>query len=157
MSEGNIRYRIRRIGTAWALIVNGRVVFEGATRGWCEDEAVRRYGLTAVQARAAARGVLHVGIVRYWGEADAALRRREGDAATPWLAPCQFETACPICRPGSVAAGARPARCVLHGGGDGAVQPTNDSLNPFETAELNAAGDEFVAQFGDRAVCGDGE
>ena len=120
-----MRYRIRRIGaggSAWALVVNGRIVFEG-TRGWCEEEAVRRYGLTAVQARAAARGVLHVAVVRYWGEADAARRRREGDAATPWLSPCQFAA----------------ADCFQA-----------DDLN----AELNAAGERFVDDFGDRAVCG---
>ena len=39
-------YRIRRIGLgakAWALIVNGRFAFEGATRGECEREAALRF------------------------------------------------------------------------------------------------------------------
>ena len=33
------------------------------------------------------------------------------------------ESACPVCRPGAVADGARPVRCILHGGGDEAIQP----------------------------------
>ena len=41
--------------------------------------------------------------------------------------PGYVEPACPVCRPGAVADGARPVRCVLHGGGDEAIQPTNAS------------------------------
>ena len=43
------------------------------------------------------------------------------------------EAACPVCRPGAVADGARPVRCVLHGG-DEAIQPTNASASGFRLA-----------------------
>ena len=35
------RVKVRRIGTKWALIVDGEIVFEGGTRGACEREAAR--------------------------------------------------------------------------------------------------------------------
>ena len=44
------------------------------------------------------------------------------------------EAACPVCRPGAVADGARPVRCILHGGGDPDVQPTNASASGFRLA-----------------------
>ena len=37
------------------------------------------------------------------------------------------EAACPVCRPGAVADGARSVRCILHGGESEAIQPTNAS------------------------------
>ena len=43
------------------------------------------------------------------------------------------EAACPVCRPGAVADGARPVRCILHGG-DEAIQPTNASVSGFRLA-----------------------
>ena len=47
--------------------------------------------------------------------------------------PGYVEPACPVCRPGAVADGARPVRCVLHGG-DEAIQPTNASASGFRLA-----------------------
>ena len=44
------------------------------------------------------------------------------------------EAACPVCRPGAVADGARSVRCVLHGGDDPSIQPTNASADGFRLA-----------------------
>ena len=57
---------------------------------------------------------------------DEAREVAEYGGVDPWQ-----ETACPVCRPGAVADGARPVRCILHGGGDEAVQPTNASVGGF--------------------------
>ncbi len=43
--------------------------------------------------------------------------------------------ACPACQPGLIKDGATPRRCILHGGDDERVQPTNASLNGFWIAE----------------------
>ena len=51
------------------------------------------------------------------------------------------EAACPVCRPGAVADGARPVRCILHGGGDEAIQPTNASASGFRLADFEAGDD----------------
>ena len=45
------------------------------------------------------------------------------------------EAACPVCRPGAVADGTRPVRCVLHGGGGEAIQPTNASASGFRLTD----------------------
>ena len=47
------------------------------------------------------------------------------------------EAACPVCRPGAVADGARPVRCILHGG-DEAIQPTNASASGFRLADAGS-------------------
>ena len=44
------------------------------------------------------------------------------------------EAACPVCRPGAVADGARAVRCILHGGESEAIQPTNASADGFRLA-----------------------
>ena len=44
------------------------------------------------------------------------------------------EPACPVCRPGAVADGARAVRCILHGGESEAIQPTNASADGFRLA-----------------------
>ena len=44
------------------------------------------------------------------------------------------EAACPVCRPGAVADGARSVRCILHGGESEAIQPTNASVDGFRLA-----------------------
>ena len=48
---------------------------------------------------------------------DEAREVAESGGVEPWQ-----ETACPVCRPGAVADGARAVRCILHGGGDEAIQ-----------------------------------
>ena len=48
------------------------------------------------------------------------------------------EAACPVCRPGAVADGARPVRCILHGGESEAIQPTNASASGFRLADREA-------------------
>lgn len=46
-----------------------------------------------------------------------------------------FEIACEVCQPGSVCCtGAWPVRCVLHGGDNPRVQPTNGSFDGFVLA-----------------------
>ena len=61
------------------------------------------------------------------------------------------EAACPVCRPGAVVDGARPVRCILHGGDDPSSQPTNASVCGFR---LDASEDAPAALVGgpDRAV-----
>ena len=44
------------------------------------------------------------------------------------------EAACPVCRPGAVADGARSVRRILHGGESEAIQPTNASADGFRLA-----------------------
>lgn len=76
------------------------------------------------------------GEIEVWNEAY--YRERYGDpddvVDVPDVADDAEETACPVCRPGAVADGARPVRCVLHGGDDEAVQPTNASVGGFRLA-----------------------
>ena len=68
------------------------------------------------------------GELEHAGE-DAADEVAESGNIEPWEA-----TACPVCRPGAVADGARLVRCVLRGGGDEAIQPTNVSVGGFRLA-----------------------
>ena len=61
------------------------------------------------------------------------------------------EAACPVCRPGAVADGARPVRCILHGGDDPSIQPTNASADGFRLAgDGETAG--WIVRTGDRDV-----
>ena len=61
------------------------------------------------------------------------------------------EAACPVCRPGAVADGARPVRCILHGGDDPSIQPTNASASGFRLAgDGETAG--WIVRTGDRDV-----
>ena len=61
------------------------------------------------------------------------------------------EAACPVCRPGAVADGARPVRCVLHGG-DPDVQPTNASASGFRLAGDAGETAGWIVRTGDRDV-----
>lgn len=61
------------------------------------------------------------------------------------------EAACPVCRPGAVADGARPVRCVLHGGDPG-VQPTNASAGGFRLADDAGETAGWIVRTGDRDV-----
>ena len=60
---------------------------------------------------------------------DEAREVAESGGVEPWQ-----EAACPVCRPGAVADGARPVRYVLHGGDDADVQPTDASASGFRLA-----------------------
>ena len=61
------------------------------------------------------------------------------------------EPACPVCRPGAVADGARAVRCILHGGDDPSIQPTNASADGFRLAgDGETAG--WIVRTGDRDV-----
>ena len=61
------------------------------------------------------------------------------------------EAACPVCRPGAVADGARPVRCILHGG-DEAIQPTNASASGFRLAGEAGETAGWIVRTGDRDV-----
>ena len=61
------------------------------------------------------------------------------------------EAACPVCRPGAVADGARPVRCILHGGDD-AIQPTNASASGFRLAGEAGETAGWIVRTGDRDV-----
>ena len=62
------------------------------------------------------------------------------------------EAACPVCRPGAVADGARPVRCILHGGADADVQPTNASVSGFRLAGDAGETAGWIVRTGDRDV-----
>ena len=90
---------------------------------WIDDPAIWRGELEAWN---------EAYYVERYGEPDDVVDVELGPGAFP--SGYSVESACPVCRPGAVADGARPVRCILHGGDDTDVQPTNASASGFRLA-----------------------